>query len=52
MGNIAVYVEDINEPITLHSSTFLLSENAAFNKPYEENALGPSRNGIQKMRFQ
>ena len=22
MGNIAVYVEDINEPITLHSSTF------------------------------
>ena len=28
MGNVVVYVEDINEPITLYSSTFLLSEHA------------------------
>ena len=52
MGNIAVYVQDINEPITLHSSTFLLSEHASFNKPYEENALGPPKMGFKNMRFQ
>ena len=47
-GNAVVYVEDTNEPITLYSSAFLLSENTALDKPYEENALGPSRNGIQR----
>ena len=47
-GLTAVYVQDVNEPITLFKSTFFLNEKMIYGKVYEENGLGPLKNGIQK----
>ena len=46
-GVTAVYVQDVNEPITLFKSIFFLSEKMIYGKVYEENGLGPQNNGIQ-----